>query len=207
MAATVRACWLPLVVCGSLTVGCRPASSASSATQPAAVAIALRSPQEATRSLLELLRAHLQAIARHDRKAAEYYRDQVAAELVARADVLARFDTLPGRVTHDANEMLKRLVESWAAVVSFYADGLEPERMRLGAVDGEGSKVVVDVPARGPAGEAILRVLCQRGPDEQWRVTSIEFAPPAPHGPTTAPTHTAPATGPSAPPATQSAPS
>ena len=192
MVGVLRVCGL-LLLCGGLLVGCRPATPATAATGPAApaVAVALRSPEDVTRGLVELLRAHLQAIARHDRGTANRLRDQAAQEIVARGEVMARYNALSSRTARDETEALHRLVESWAAGSAYYADGFALERMRLSAVAGEGGKAVVDVPAQGRGSEAVLQVACIRGPDEQWRVVGIEFAPPEAHGPTTASTRAA----------------
>jgi hypothetical protein len=142
--------------------------------------VALGTPQEATRSVLERLRAQLHAMAQHDRDAAARYRDEVVQEVAARDDILARYNALGVRAVRDDAEVLRRLVESWAAMLAYYADGLALEQMRLGAAGGEGSKAVVDVPAHGRDSETILQVYCVRGPDGQWRVGTLELAPPRP---------------------------
>jgi hypothetical protein len=169
--------YLCLLVCGVLA-GCRPPPATT--TSPAEVEVSLRTPQDAARSLVELLRAHLGALARHEHAAADGYRDQIAREVVARDDIMARFNALSVRTARGEAEVLPRLVESWASAVAYYAGGLDLEHMRLSAMAGDSGKGVVEIPAHGPGDEARLDVACIRGADEKWRVIGIEFGlPPA----------------------------
>jgi hypothetical protein len=176
-----------LALLGGVLAGCRPPPPSPSASTD--IEVNLQTPQAAARSLMELLQAHLAAVARRDRAAAEAYRDQIAREVVARDDVMARFDQLPGRSVHGAAEVLPRLVESWASAVAYYADGLDLEHMRI-AASAESGRGVVDIPARGPADQATLVVACVRGPDEKWRVIGLEFAVPTTSRPATRPVAT-----------------
>ena len=179
----LRSRWFLLLVCGGLA-GCRQAPPPAS--PPAEVD--LQSPLEATGTLLDLLCAHLEATGRRDRSAAERLRDQAAIQTVARADVIARYKSLSGHVAQSDNEVLARLVESWAAALEYYAGGLDRAHMRIASLGSQGNKAVVDVPAHGQSGEAAtLRVSCLRVADEQWRVMAIEFAFPGGQRTATAP--------------------
>jgi hypothetical protein len=202
-----RHCML-LLACGLVLTGCRRQPLATPATQAGTTGVtaSLRSPEDAARSLMELLRAQLAAVAGRDRAAAARYRDQVAQEIVARDDVMARYNTLTGRTARTEDEVLHRLVESWAAAIAYYADGLDLQHMRLSAVAGQSGKAVVEIPAHGPNDEALLNVACLRGADERWRVVGVEFAlPEAPHA-TTLPAQAAPASREVTQPASASAP-
>ncbi len=197
---------LLFLICGVLA-GCRPPAPSTASTQagPSDIEVSARSPQDVARSLVALIRAHLAALARHDHVAADRYRDQVAREVVARDEIMRRFNGLTARTAHGETEVLRRLVESWASALAYYASGLDLEHMRLSAVAGDSGKGVVEIPAHGLNDEARLDVACMRGPDEQWRILGIEFALPEASRATTQPLHTAPAAQPSAP-ATTSAP-
>ena len=156
---------------------------------------------EAARHLLQFLQAHLQAVAHGREDLAASFRDRVVRDLAARADLLARYRSVAGRFAAPDEEGLRRIVESWAAVIAYYADGLVLDDLRPGPISGDLARTVVDVPAHGPRGDALIRVACLRGEDDRWRIAGIEFVPPAspsttapaaPTPPTTAPTGPAP---------------
>ena len=161
------------------TGGCRRAATSSAAGQGAAPAtpIVSKTPQDATRSLLVALRAQLQATGSGDRAAARRYRDEVVKYIVARDQLTARYRALPTHAPQGETEMLGALVENWASILSYYADGLALDEMKLGVTGSEGSGAVVDVPARGPEDRAIVRVACVRQADDEWRVLAIGLEP------------------------------
>ena len=145
--------------------------------------IVLKTPPDTARTLLLLLRAQLHASAGRDRAALHRAQEQTADQVLARDEILARYHTLAGRAALEDSRALDNLVENWAAIVAFYADGFEFERMRQVSPPNEGLTAVVDVPARGPHDQTILRIGCLRGKDEQWRVTSLAFATAEPATP------------------------
>lgn len=144
---------------------------------------------EAARHLLQFLQAHLQAVAHGRDELAASFRDRAARDLAARADLLARYRSVAGRFAAPDEEALRRIVESWAAVIAYYAGGLALDDLRPGPISGDLARTVVDVPAHGPRGDALIRVACLRGDDDRWRIAGIEFVPPA-SPPATAPAAT-----------------
>jgi len=172
-----------LVLAGFWVVnGCRRQPSApttrwSPSIDPQA-ALSVDTPEGAARDLLVFLRAHLQALAHWDDRTAARLRDRVVTDLLAADDLLERYRAVAGRAAfHDA-EVLNRLVENWAATISYYADGLQLDRLRATIVSGDRTRAVVDVPAQGARDAAVIRVACRRDEDDRWRVLGLEFAPP-----------------------------
>ncbi|MEW6197580.1 MAG: hypothetical protein AB1601_02780 [Planctomycetota bacterium] len=154
---------------------------------------------EAARHLLQFLQAHLQAVAHGRNDLAARFRDRAARELVARDDLLSRYRAVAGRFAVPDEEALRRIVESWAAVIAYYADGLALDDLRPGPISGDLARTVVDVPAGGPGDDVLIRLACLRGEDDRWRVAGIEFVPPA-SPPATAPAAaTSSATAPTGP--------
>ena len=180
-----RSC-LAILLCGVTVAGCRRVATAPTTSAPAAE-IVLKTPPDATRSLLDALRGQLQATAHGDRAAARRSRDEVVEHIAAREPILARYRALPARVPQSDTEVLDALVENWASIVSYYADGLALNEMKLGAAGAAGSSAVVDVPARGPQDRALLRVACVRSPDDEWHVLGIGLEPLVPATPATQP--------------------
>ena len=90
---------------------------------------------------------------------------------------MARYRALPGHVPQAEAEVLDTLVENWASILSYYANGLALSEMKRSAAGGEGGGAVVDVPAHGPDDRAILRVACVRGLDDEWRILAIGLEP------------------------------
>ena len=137
----------------------------------------MKTPEDATRSLLDALREQLQATARGDRATARRCRDRVAEHIAARDQIMARYRALPGHAPQEEVEVLDTLVENWASILSYYANGLALSEMKRSAVGGEGGGAVVDVPAHGPDDRAILRVACVRGSDDEWRILAVGLEP------------------------------
>lgn len=138
-----------------------------------------RTAAETTQHLLRFLQAHLQAIAHGRDDLAARFRDRAARELVARNDLLPRYRAAAGRFAAPDEEALRRIVEGWAAVIAYYADGLDLDDLRPGPVSGDLLRTVIDVPAHGARGSTLIRVACLQGEDDRWRVLGIEFVPPA----------------------------
>lgn len=173
--------WFAVVVCSLAIGGCRRAANSTTAGQPSAPAfeIALKTPEDATRSLLAGLREQLQATARGDRAAARRCRDAVVDLVAAKDQIMARLRAQPGHVPQKEAEVLAALVENWASIVSYYADGLALKEMRLIAAGNDGGGAAVEVPAQGADDCAILRVACVRGANDEWRILAIGLEPAA----------------------------
>lgn len=152
--------------------GCRPPPAAS---QPvgADVEVVLDSPVNAAGTVLAVLRAHLDAVARGDAAGAARMRD-LAIERVAAADeIRARFRRALGGRPFDADAMLRTHVESWAAMIACY------DQFEWGAATTElGSdpmRAEVRVPVRGRDDAAVLRLVCRGDASGVWRVGQIGF--------------------------------
>lgn len=171
------------VLLGILAGGCgRGSTPHASATQPSAAdtEIVLKTPEDAARSLLQALKTELQAIAHHDKPGAEHQRDRVVAQILARENIMARYSKVAGRFAQPEDRALSTLVESWAAAIAYYADGLALDQTRLAIAGHEATGAIVEVPAHGPTDQAVIRIACARGKDDLWRVTALDFAPRLP---------------------------
>lgn len=82
--------------------------------------------------------------------------------------------------SYDLDEVLGRLVDSWAALVAYYAEGLDFDGLTQTPVGSGADSAFVLVPASGKERDAVIRVECQRGADSVWRIVRVDFAPPAP---------------------------
>ena len=168
-----------LVVSILSAAGCRPEASAP---EPAASAPSMDgainrdSPQQAVSSLMTLLRAQLEAAGRADLVAASSFRDQVAWYIVDRSDVTARYRALGLRRPLGEVEMIAKLADNWASIISYYADGLELDRMET-TVAVDGTSAAVRLPVSGPDNRAVLVIACKLDDQEEWRVLMMEFAP------------------------------
>jgi hypothetical protein len=165
--------------CG-LASGCRR-EPPPPATLPAGVQVAITvdTPASAVRSLLELLSAHLDALARGDRRAADAYRNLVAEKLTARRHIMTRYREIARPFDKDEATVLRSISESWAAIIAYYADGIERDRISLTGLAGDADQAVVDVPARGSVGDALIRVACERDDAGNWSIVALELAPPS----------------------------
>lgn len=178
---------LGLAACGIVVGGCRrPETPTAPATT--APSVTLDTPQDAARTLLQLLRAHLDARARDDKAAAAENLAQVELNVAARDAIVAREVHALGQPVKDEARLLRTRVENWAALIAYYTT-FDFDRMQL--EPGAGPKrQTVRVPARGPHDQAVIRVSCIQGDDGRWRVRIIDFAGPTP--PATLPAATQP---------------
>lgn len=165
-------------------LACRPSgaqhSTAATGQEAVAIPIVLSGPEQAARSALLCLKAIHEARASRDEEAVSRYLEQL--DLVAARDTIRRrFQTSYPHSAKDPEAAVDNFVECWAAVVGYYADGLDPNRVN--AVDAAAGAFQVDVhaTAAGSRGEATIRFECLRGDDGNWRVSRVDFAPrPAP---------------------------
>jgi hypothetical protein len=184
LAAAISAC--------VLVAGCDQPGYESTAVSVVIKDQETASPQAVTRTALTSIQQELNAIAAHDRHAA----DQALAKLVALAAqdaIRQRFAAQPVYRMIVRDDEVRGLAELWSAAVAYYADGIQFDRMRVVPGPDEDT-VLVLVPAEGPEDAATLRVECLRDPSGRWRVSRIDFAAPG-AAPTTAPA-SAPAAGP-----------
>jgi len=182
-----------LAACLAAIVACRREVASGSASQPTSAA-GFATPRDAAQALLAALRDLLHASARGDRRASVEHRDYVIRSLLARNDILARYQAIAGRYPRSQAEVLPALVDNWAAIIAPYADALDLERAQVAALAERTGGAVVDVPAAGPSGATLVRVACLRGEDDCWRVAVLELAPagaPTPGTPERATTRSA----------------
>lgn len=170
-----------LSIATTLTIaGCeRDAPTSSPAPSGPPIAIRLDTPQDATRTLLLLLRGQLQARAAGDKATAEAHGARLVQDVIARDHILTRYSAVVIRAPADKVALLKTLVKNWGSIISYYADGLALDRVQSTVVGGAGRGAVVGVPAQGRDDQTIVRVLCLRDPEGHWRVTGLELAPPS----------------------------
>lgn len=183
-----RVAGVGLLFLGLLPIGC---DRETAPERPAAGgAVQLDAPLSATRNLLELLRTHLRALAEGDRVAAAAARDRVVWHVAARDDIRARYERISGLRADDEAKRLRLWrshVESWAAIIAAYADGLEWDGAVV-STDPGGRSAVVRVPAHGTDDEATLRVHCLRDTAGRWHVQRIDFDHTPPRGARSGPT-------------------
>ncbi len=167
--------WGALLLAPLALGACQRATPA--ATSAPALAISTKTPEDAARSLLGLLRAQLQAAARQERAVVAQLRQTALDHLVAREDILRHVSGAERLSEQEQSELFHKLVDSWAAAIAYYADGLALDQLKaLGATAGTRAADLV-LPARGPDDTALLHVYCQRTPGNEWRVAGLELVP------------------------------
>ncbi len=166
---------------GSLTlllvlglVGC---AEPAPAPPPASAEIELTSPAAAVRSFFGLAQASLAATAARDTAAANAAVDQIQWHIAAHDAIAQYHRSLFGEGGKDATEAVRNQVESWLAMINYYADGIALADMHVLPSDDAARRMVV-VPARGPDDEASIRIRCIRDKADHWRVRSLELAAP-----------------------------
>lgn len=135
-----------------------------------------QSQHELAVSALQLIKAHLDAVAQRDAALANQALDRLveicdAPTIRKELEVNRQIGAVLGK------DIVRGLVENWAATVAYYIDGAvlsELSGMFEGASD---SIATVNVRAKGAEGDAIIRVKCARKPDGQWALLRIDLAP------------------------------
>ncbi|MEW6251271.1 MAG: hypothetical protein AB1716_11535 [Planctomycetota bacterium] len=177
------------VAAGLCLTACKP-ETPPPATAPA-LQVALETPQAAARSLLLGLQAQLHAAWSGDRPTARAYRDQIVARIAAREQLLAR---RPNLTADEQEKFLRTLVDNWASVVSYYADGLKLDEIRLVPASAAEAAVVAVPAGRGEEKATIhVGLVSVSG---GWRVAAVQFAAGAKQPATATATAGAPATEP-----------
>jgi hypothetical protein len=181
----------------------RPVAPATPGPVPA---IEVGTPEDAARSLLHHLQAHLDAVARHDRAAAADCLDRIEQQLVAADLIIKRLKAGGLRQSVTDPQALREHVKSWAAMIEYYAQGIDfgaariAERVQRG--DRNPEMVSVRLPARGRRGETVMvDVVVRPDPEGHWQAAALEFVRPGAR--TSASTASAPATAPGSAPTTQ----
>lgn len=195
----VRLCFVSLCLYGALPAGCDRSAPAPPPIDPG---IRLATPEETARSLLVQIQQWLSADAQGDRARGRAARDQIVWHMVARDEILGRHRVRAGK--EDA--VVVEAVRSWAAMLSYYAAGLDLDAAEV--VDGaDRGRCFVHVPARGEADLTTVRIGCVQTDGGTWRVRSFELVPAEVHAaatraapaPETAQASTAPAASAPAP--------
>jgi hypothetical protein len=166
---------ITLCVCTAWLGGC---GGERNTKPPAPVPFAVDTPQNAAKSVLRLLQAHLAALGRHDYAAADYYRDQIVANVAARGDILARYHQVAGRRREPDEQALRTLVENWGSIILYYADGLDFDQTRIVESGRQGREALVCIPARGKHDEAQVGVACLKVDDGLWQAAVIKLLSP-----------------------------
>ncbi len=181
---TVLGAWVAVFV---LPLACQRAAPVP--TSAPAPSVSTKTPEDAARSLLTLLRAQLHAAAREDRPAVARLRQLALDQLVARAELEPHVTGAAQMTAAERTELFNKLVDTWAAAIAYYADGLALDQLKAVGPVAPSRTANVVVPARGPDDTALLHVRCQRGASDEWRILGLELVParaPA-SAPTTAP--------------------
>jgi hypothetical protein len=155
--------------------------------------VVLETPEDAARSVLACLQTELRARAHQDESVAnaclEKLRSAVAAQSLAQT--IARMPQFKPALGDD---VVEGFIHNWGAAIAYYAEGLHLEQMRRSASSGSVAAVVV--PASGAEDDALIQLTCQRGSDDLWRVSRIEFVTEAPSRPVTSQPRSEPASRP-----------
>jgi hypothetical protein len=170
--------WLAAALAAAMLSACdgRPNSSSSAADEQSAGEpyTDLTTPENAARSTLLCLVAERRAIARHDKPAAQRCRQDLQA-LAAKEEIIRRLRGQPHVSDLSDEEVLDQFTRTWGAIIGYYVEGLELDRMRSTPSAGTAPEVFVLVPARGASDAALIRLKCVRGEDKLWRVAAVGF--------------------------------
>ena len=166
----VRAAFAALLLAFVIApAGCQRAPATGA---PPRTDLALASPLEATQTVLAALQAQLHAAWRGDHRAADAEREWLIDYVVAQEQVLTRGRA---RTTAEQRELLRNLVDSWASIIAYYADGMALEHPTL--IPAAADKFTILIPARGPQDRATILVTALQGADRQWRIGAIDLGP------------------------------
>ncbi len=170
--------WLAVALVAAMLSACdsRPGSSnsASDAQSTGELHVDLTTPEEAARSTLLCLVAERRAIARDDEPAELRCRQELQS-LVAKEEIIRRLRGHPHVSDLSDEQVLDQFTRTWGAIIGYYLEGLELDRMRRVSLSGTTAEASVLVPARGVGDAALIRVKCVRGEDKLWRVAAVGF--------------------------------
>jgi hypothetical protein len=171
---------LPVVATMAAVMGCERKPAAPAPVPSASVPeVTLSTPEDAARSVLTCLQAHLQAVARDDQQAAKACLEKLRTVAAVTA-IEQEFARWPRYKTVIGEDLIEGYVSNWAAAIAYYAgitakdnEGFHFDQMRRSSE--APSKVAVVVPASGPNDDALIQVTCVREDGAVWRVARIEF--------------------------------
>jgi len=154
----------------------RPDSSNSVADAQSAgeLYVDLTTPENAARSTLLCLVAERRAIARDDEPAAQRCRQDLQS-LAAKEEIIRRLRGHLRVSDLSDEEVLDQFTRTWGAIIGYYVEGLDLDRMRCTPPTETAPEAFVLVPARGADDTALIRVKCVRGEDKLWRVAAVGF--------------------------------
>lgn len=173
--ATRATALVALLAGGLAAAGCQRAATPPATTRAAEIALRTDTAENAARTILELLQAHLRAIAAGNPALAADMRDRAVNNVIDRAGIIARLQRASGKHPSDEQAVLRTHVESWAALVAYYIDGLRD--VELAATETAATGAVVNVPARGRTDSAVIRIACVCAADGGWRIAAIGVEP------------------------------
>ncbi len=170
--------WLAVALLVAVLSACdsRPDSSNSVADAQSAgeLYVDLTTPEDAARSTLLCLVAERRAIARDDKPAAQRCRQELQS-LAAKEGITRRLRGHPRVSDLSDEEVLDQFTRTWGAIIGYYVEGLDLDRMRCTPPTETAPEALVLVPARGADDAALIRVKCVRGEDKLWRVAAVGF--------------------------------
>jgi hypothetical protein len=165
------------LVAAALSACDRAADSSNSATDaqsPDELYVDLTTPEDAARSTLLCLVAERRAIAREDKSAAQRFGRELQS-LAAKAEITARLQGQPYMSDLTDEQVLEQFTKTWGAIIGYYLEGLELDRMRRVSLSESAPEALVLVPAHGEDDTALIRVKCVRGQDKLWRAAAVGF--------------------------------
>jgi len=183
--------WLAVALLAVVLSACDGRSGSSNSVPDAPPAgepyVDLTTPENAARSILLCLVAERQAIARKDKPAALRCRRELQS-LAAKEEITRRLRGHPHVSDLSDEQVLDQFTRTWGAIIGYYVEGLDLDRMRCTPPTETAPEALVLVPARGADDAALIRVKCVRGEDKLWRVAAVGFqAEGATSQPTSAP--------------------
>lgn len=133
-------------------------------------------PEATTRSLVRLVRATLDATDAGDRPAIAACHGRIASELIARNDVLPRYEQVAGRLARDPEKVLVELAKNWVSILSYYANDLSLDTLDVERGDSP-RKAVIYVRGSRDGREATAVLACVLNDAEKWQIAAIEYLP------------------------------
>ncbi|TWT41709.1 hypothetical protein RAS1_28300 [Phycisphaerae bacterium RAS1] len=173
---------LMLTATALLTGGCGDNQAAEAAKTAAAAAkldlkIAQATPEEAVRTLFELVRVDLAAAARQDRPAQKVISGTLE-RLASREDIHRRVRNIARLSGKPADEFFDKVIGRWSAVLAPYYEKADLAAMRVLSTRDDGGYVRIRIASADPQGRpAGLMVECSndRG---AWKIAGVYFDSP-----------------------------
>ncbi len=168
-----------------LASGCESAHKPTATKPPPPANLDTQTAGGVTRAFLTLLCEHCTAMAVEDQERADRARDQIIWHVLDRNALRPmRQRSEGGPILGGSLPRFRRLVESWASAVMYYADGFAFDQLSVHPTRDD-SWTTVRVPAHGPNDDTVIHIACLRDAEDQWRVVALDFEPEAPVSTTT----------------------